>query len=360
MGQFQRERVPLLGHTKSAHAKNTKTLAPGTMASNGGKESGLGGGEREGLAVPPETARAAGPTFKAWAPAPAAEDGGPISLAPSDWCSVSGEISTARGGHVSRGTVSRLCRAARNRAIHLRIMPATFARRKRNTSFYNGEQNAIAWHVDWVFPKGDGVIGCTSRHDSDVVRANMGMGEAVHAVAATKPSDAHAGKGEWHQEESHSSNMQGQEPLRTCALPTPVVISQEGVNDTVPLHEHLSRLLQQRPDNFAVRLRLPSYASAYRASEGALHMLIRIEGRPASSPGYRSLPLSMALREALRGLTIVEYPTIIIADASNLERFNVVDEGAGLFGTKNMRGVEEKESVTENCILDGEIPLQDE
>ena len=56
-----------------------------------------------------------------------------------------------------------------------------------------------------------------------------------------------------------------------------------------------------------LRHKLRAYA---RADAASLRVLLFAEGRRADDPRYYALPLELSLSEALRGKTVIEYPTL--------------------------------------------------
>lgn len=147
--------------------------------------------------------------------------------------------------------LQKLVRHANVEGINLLLLPSHFAKRLANTTRFNQKKKTIFWQVEWVFKQASGGSGA----------------------------------------ESFTTTL-------------------NGISESTPLCEVLAQILQPQPGNAPTRNRLAKYCAA-PASE--LTLFIQRLPRPCTSPLYCSLDPADGLAIALKGHTVIEYPTIYVA-----------------------------------------------
>eukprot|EP00730_Choanoeca_flexa_P011449 TRINITY_DN2570_c0_g1_i1.p1 TRINITY_DN2570_c0_g1~~TRINITY_DN2570_c0_g1_i1.p1 ORF type:complete len:392 (+),score=57.58 TRINITY_DN2570_c0_g1_i1:90-1265(+) len=89
---------------------------------------------------------------------------------------------------------------------------------------------------------------------------------------------------------------------------------QEHVPSARPLSQILDEYFEPKESNAILRHHVPFRLSDYvKAGKEKLVVMIQRLDRPANDPGYISVPLATTLRDALRNLRVVEYPTLYVA-----------------------------------------------
>lgn len=191
----------------------------------------------------------------------------------------------------------RLVRAAADRSTTLLLMPGGMARRKENTTTYSPKQDVIRWRIEWRFhlqmpskAKEGGKIAATE----ETAQSSSGCANTARADATPMP--------------------------HTDPSPAVVTISVDGIPESTSLAEVLSAQLDVNPEgkNRAARSRLRPLASLPRQS---LRILTKLLPCPASNPLYIELRSDQSLAEALKGLTVVEFPVLEVVREEELGLF---------------------------------------
>jgi hypothetical protein len=156
---------------------------------------------------------------------------------------------------------------ARERGTEVLVLAAGMLKRTRNTSFYNVKLKTLAWRVDWIFKREDGE------------RAMIADERVSEDRTLTEALGMHVGP------------------------------------------EQLAR-----PSTAAQRLQLRKYVAQFRADPSAIRYLLKIEvGTSGVSGCYKELNGAVALKEALKGVVLVEYPVVYVVLPSDSEKYNTKD-----------------------------------
>ena len=181
----------------------------------------------------------------------------------------------------------RLVRAAADRHTNLLLMPKGMTRRQENTTTHSSKQDVINWRIEWKFhlevaPKTEGGPNSVRGRADGVTRSTCANGTETN--------------------------------------PAVVTITVDGIPESTSLSDILSAQLDVKPDgkNRAARSKLRALASLPRES---LHILTKSLPCPASKPLYVELQPDQNLTEALKGLTIVEFPVLEVAAEQYLGLF---------------------------------------
>jgi hypothetical protein len=146
------------------------------------------------------------------------------------------------------------------------VLAAGMRKRTRNSSFYNVKLKTLAWRVEWVFKREDG-------------------GRAM--------------------------------------------IADERVPEDSTLAEALGMHVgpeQLRPSAASQRLQLRKYVAQFREDPSAIRYLLKIEvGTGGVADCYKELEGGVALREALKGVVLVEYPVLYVVLPGDSEDYNTKD-----------------------------------
>ena len=201
--------------------------------------------------------------------------------------------STASGSAVSKVKVAdpewlarhpphlrRLVRAAADRNTTLLLMPGGMARRKENTTTHSPKQDVIRWRIELRFHLQTPSSSSFPREDS---------GDVMGGTSDGSP----------------------------CSV---VTIFVDGIPESNKLSDILSAQLGVNPEgkNREARSKLRSMASMTRTS---LRILTKVLPCPASRPVYTEIGPGSSIADALRGLTVVEYPVIEIVKEADLVHF---------------------------------------
>lgn len=179
----------------------------------------------------------------------------------------------------------RLVRAAADRNTTLLLMPGGMARRKENTTTHSPKQDVIRWRVELRF-------------HLQTPSSSPGCGDAMGGTSDGSP----------------------------CSV---VTIFVDGIPESNKLSDILSAQLDVNPEgkNREARSKLRSMASMTRKS---LRILIKVLPCPASRPVYTEIGSGSSIADALRGLTVVEYPVFEIVKEADLAHFpRKIEELAG-------------------------------
>lgn len=179
----------------------------------------------------------------------------------------------------------RLVRAAADRNTTLLLMPGGMARRKENTTTHSPKQDVIRWRVELRF-------------HLQTPLSSPGCGDAMGGTSDGSP----------------------------CSV---VTIFVDGIPESNKLSDILSAQLDVNPEgkNREARSKLRSMASMTRKS---LRILIKVLPCPASRPVYTEIGSGSSIADALRGLTVVEYPVFEIVKEADLAHFpRKIEELAG-------------------------------
>jgi len=174
----------------------------------------------------------------------------------------------------------RLVRAAAGRNTTLLLMPAGMARRKENTTTHSPKQDVIRWKIELRFHL---------QTSSTLPLSSVATGDATADNSDSLP----------------------------CSV---VTIFVDGIQESNKLSDILSAQLDVNPEgkNREARSKLRSMASMPRTS---LRILTKVLPCPASRPVYTELGSGSSVADALRGLTVVEYPVFEIVKEADLDHF---------------------------------------
>ena len=174
-----------------------------------------------------------------------------------------------------------LAKQARDRGIRLELMPSGMQKQRENTTRYDGRRRQLIWRIELRFSA------------AGVLHVLSGVPESVTVLR-----------------------------LLRYMLEPDVPLTGD-VNSAGGGSGGGGGTSASRKDPDGQRALLRHKLRAY-CKEGAssLRVFLFAEGRRADDPRYHELPLESSLCEALKGKTVIEYPTLHIALASSSE-----DEG---------------------------------
>ena len=176
----------------------------------------------------------------------------------------------------------RLVRAAADRNTTLLLMPGGMARRKENTTTHSPKQDVIRWRIELRF----------HLHTPSSSSSSSPCGDSDDAMGGTSDGSP-------------------------CSV---VTIFVDGIPESNKLSDILSAQLGVNPEgkNREARSKLRSMASMTRMS---LRILTKVLPCPASRPVYTEIGSGSSVADALRGLTVVEYPVFEIVKEADLVHF---------------------------------------
>ncbi|KJE96866.1 hypothetical protein, variant 1, partial [Capsaspora owczarzaki ATCC 30864] len=208
-------------------------------------------------------------------------------------------------------TVNALRRAALERQIRVIFLPAGLQRRRDNTSFVNARKKQIQWRVEWLISIGN--IVPLRYFEDQYVSAGFDA-----CLASKRISDL--------------GDHVVSPPVSPCLPPI------SSVSENLPLASIASRLLAGRTikdeilrERIATAMAVlpaaaqPSSTEVPAESLVGFSILFKPDGQPANAARYYRFPdLSLSLRLALAGLTILEHPTLYLVADQALDRFNLL------------------------------------
>ncbi|KJE96867.1 hypothetical protein, variant 2, partial [Capsaspora owczarzaki ATCC 30864] len=172
-------------------------------------------------------------------------------------------------------TVNALRRAALERQIRVIFLPAGLQRRRDNTSFVNARKKQIQWRVEWLISIGNIV---PLRYFEDHVSENLPLASIASRLLAGRT-----------------------------------------IKDEI-LRERIATAMAVLP-----AAAQPSSTEVPAESLVGFSILFKPDGQPANAARYYRFPdLSLSLRLALAGLTILEHPTLYLVADQALDRFNLL------------------------------------
>lgn len=172
--------------------------------------------------------------------------------------------------------VDPLVRQAELKGINLLRMPTGMSRRSSNNSKYNKKSDTITWKVELVF-------------------------HAKQIIANSKSNDT-------------------ERPINEKKQLNAIIIESSCI-ETTTLGQELSKHLDILPDNSARRSTLKSFVSVPRES---LLLFMKCLPCRSSAPKYIALDPNVTLAEALRGKTVIEFPTVEVVGVEDKDNFPLV------------------------------------
>lgn len=167
--------------------------------------------------------------------------------------------------------VDPLVRQAELKGVNLLRMPPGMQRRLNNTSKYNKKADSITWKIELLFH--------SKENDPDERKDDIQVGEKIKPTKFTVESS---------------------------------------LADSSTLGQELGKHLDVLPGNASTRSTLKSFASVPRES---LRLFMKCLPCSSVAPKYYQLDPDVTLVEALRGKTIIEYPTVEVVKSEDKDRF---------------------------------------
>jgi hypothetical protein len=168
------------------------------------------------------------------------------------------------------GHLKKLVAQARRRGTNLLLMPTGMERRKSNTTSHNHKADRLSWKVDFLFSN------------------NSVVEDSLHTDKKT---------------ESFVLDRVPEESTWWTVLSDALTTQRKRVGKSSVLTEWLSRL-QNKSDH-----------------DPSLEWCLLMKKIPSTQLRYIQLDKSKSVRESLKDLTVIEYPTILVVPKTQLQNY---------------------------------------
>lgn len=176
--------------------------------------------------------------------------------------------------------IRNFVKAALDRQTTVLLQPSGMSKRKSNTSRYDPQQDLIAWKIMAVF----------------IIKSDFSLSEVI------------------------GLDVNSDQMNQTAALQKAGICLQTQVSEKERIADIRSKMLQSVQSGTILRQALKPLI----AQMDALVCYLRVLPAQANRPLFRQIASDSSLREAMSGMTVMEFPTLYFGPAAAMERLPVL------------------------------------